>query len=163
MASLYRGFLLAASPLLVLLLASPALAISDFSWYKCDDPSEASDDAYDYFGDYGFSTSNFEEKDCENLCKEVQKICEKNVDSRVKCIKADDRFWFELLDRRCDLDYADDSESRRNCKNSVKSQKDSCKDELNQEKEDGRDNCEETFGRESSCVGDCLDGNFNDD
>jgi hypothetical protein len=162
MESLYRGFLLAASALLVSVLASPALAVSEFSMYKCDEPSTADDDTYDYFNDNPLSTSNLDDGDCEKLCRELQKICEKNADNRVKCVKADDKFWFTLQDKLCDANY-EDPEDRRSCKNSVKAQRDLCKEELRDEAEDAESDCEDRFGRESSCPGDCEDGLLDDD
>ena len=162
MKSLHRALLLAASALLVSVLASPALAISEFSMYKCDEPSDADDDTYDYFADNPLSTDNLDERDCERLCKDLQKICEKNVANRVKCVKADDKFWFNLQDKLCDLNN-ELSDDRKSCKNSVKAQREFCKEELRSEAEDGDADCENSFGRDSSCPGDCSDGELDDD
>ena len=162
MKSFHRGLLLAASAPLILLLAGPALAVSEFTTYKCDYPQDASGDTYDYFRDNPLNTNNLEDNDCERLCRALKDICLKNVRNRVSCARADDRFWFTLQDKLCDANN-EDPEDRRSCKNSVEAQRESDRESLDGARDDGKQNCEQNFGEESSCPSDCQDGTLNDD
>ena len=159
MTSIKRVLRLAAPAALALAVAAPsALATSVFSEVKCDFPSSAASDL-----DFGINFSSvgntftYEEKDCEKLCKDLTKLCESNAKIREKCIKTDDKAFFSILKDQCKINFPDDNEARKVCEDDVKQDEDECKDDLKDEKGFGKENCRNAFGKDSTCVDDCLD------
>jgi hypothetical protein len=161
MKSFHRGLLLAASVPLVLLLAAPALAATELSTYKCDDPEEAASHLYDYISDNPIDTSDFDTDDCEKLCKELNKLCNANVQNRIDCIKTDDAFYYKLQTALCDVYYTGDV--AKSCKEETKSGKSFNKEVNKSLQEDGEFECEDDFGVGGFCQFDCEDGALDDD
>ena len=152
-----RTLLLAAPAALALLIgAPPALAISTFSDFKCDDPTTADNNLNTAVNvsNVGF-TGNHDEKDCKKLCSELQKVCESNAKSREKCIKTDDKAFFSALKDRCKINNPEDKDAEKACEDDVKIDEDECKDDLKAAKDQAKTDCDNAFGKDSTCESDC--------
>jgi hypothetical protein len=162
MRSFRRVLLLTASVPLVLLLARPALAATELAMFKCDDPTGAASDLYNYFSDNPLDTSDFAlPDDCERLCSELLKLCQQNVKSRIGCVNTDDSFFYKLQKALCDLNFTGDA--AKACKNGVKQAQSVNKEENKSLQEDADFECEDDFGEGGNCGFDCADGTLDDD
>jgi len=161
MESSHRRLLLIASVPLVLLLAGPAPAATEFSMYKCENPESAASDTYDYFSDNPLNTSDFGTEGCEKLCSELLKICKSNVKNRIACVNTDDSFFFKLQKKLCDVYYTGDL--AKECKDVLKGEQNFNKEQNKSLQEEADFECEDDFGPGGPCQFDCEDGILDDD
>ena len=162
MTTIRKVLRLAAPAALALVIGAPsALAFSFISEFKCDLPSSAAEDlagAVEVSNAF-FTGGVLDEKECEKLCKDLEQTCNKNASSREKCIKDDDKFFFAAQRDLCKI-FNEEKDAQKACEDDVKADEKECKDDLKLERDAAKGNCDEAFGKDSSCVSACLDGSF---
>jgi len=163
MITIQKVLRLAAPAALALLIgAPPAFAISPVAELKCEFPSSAANDlanAVENSNEF-FTGFVLDEKECEKLCKDLEQTCGKNASSREKCIKDDDKFFFNAQDDICKAQFSEDKDAEKACRDFWKAEEKDCKDDLKLERDDAKVNCEEQFGKDSSCAEACEVGAF---